>query len=148
MRRGSQLELQDVNPIDMGRTPNARVKSNLSNFTPISKLKYSGAEDREGRGNLQLDIRLQNLMDTQISNYSRTQLDNVRPGLAGKVERKMLKINLKNDMELPVFGDSLSRMPQKKDIQLEQMRDILPTLNKDQIRMLNYENKLNVLREK
>ena len=87
-------------------------------------------------------------MDTQISNYSRTQLDNVRPGLAGKVERKMLKINLKNDMELPVFGDSLSRMPQKKDIQLEQMRDILPTLNKDQIRMLNYENKLNVLREK
>ena len=58
-------------------------------------------------------------METKISNYSRAQLENVRPGLGGKVERKIMKINLKNDMELPVFGDSLSRMPQKKDIQLE-----------------------------
>ena len=57
MRRGSQLELQDANPIDIGRTPNSikanqRAQSNLSNYTPISKLKYSGGEDKEGRGNL------------------------------------------------------------------------------------------------
>ena len=55
-------------------------------------------------------------MDTQLSNYSRAQLENVRPGLGDKVERKMSKILLKNDTELPIFGDTLARMPQKKDI--------------------------------
>lgn len=163
-RRGSAMDIADRQPYDFGDVPSKSIRSkelgiysqrevgkaNLipnQNYTPISCLKYTAPSDREGRGNLSQDHLLQSLMGSQ-SKFSKNQLEAVSPGLGQRAHQNPSTISLKNDVELPIFGDALSRMPQNKDIQLQQIRTILPSLNKDQIRLLNYEHKLNKLKEK
>ena len=53
-----------------------------------------------------------------------------------------------NGQTLPVFGNSLAKMPQHRDIELKNIRLVLPNLTNDQMKMLAIEKKLQMLREK
>ena len=82
-----------------------------------------------------------------MSRFSKNSTNQVQPGLGEDTERG-LHVTLRTGMRLPVFGNSLARMPQKKDIDLQQMRTILPSLDKDQIRLFKNEYRLVKLKEK
>jgi len=54
-------------------------------------------------------------MESHVSRFSKNSLNTCKKGLGDKVERG-LTVTLSNDVCLPIFGDPLARMPQKRDI--------------------------------
>ena len=52
------------------------------------------------------------------------------------------EVSIKNGQTLPVFGNTLTKVPQYKDIDLKNIRFALPNLNIDQMKILALESKL------
>jgi len=58
------------------------------------------------------------------------------------------QVSLSNGQRLQVFGDTLARMPQHKELDINNIKNILPSLNQDQIRLLGFESRLQKLKAK
>ena len=119
--------------------------------------KYHGADRNIG------DAR--NIFrETSMSQISDCALQCLQPGAVKKLQRLEqkatraatqifdskehgLEVSIANGQRLKVFGDNLARMPQHRDIELRNIRQILPNLNHDQMRILAIENKLQGLRK-
>lgn len=114
--------------------------------------KYQGGDRRTN------DVR--NIFrETNMSQMSDSVLQSLQPGAVKKLrtlEQKTarvateifktkeqgLEVSIANGQRLKVFGDDLARMPQYGDIDLQNIRKILPNLNQDQMRILAIEHKL------
>lgn len=124
-----------------------------SKHTPLSfPVKYHGGERMVN------DAR--NIFrETSMSQMSESVLQSLQPGAVKKLQtleqkavreatqifnskEKGLEVSIANGQRLKVFGDNLARMPQYKEINLNNIRKILPNLNQDQMRILAIEHKL------
>lgn len=114
--------------------------------------KYQGTERTPGDAR---DV----FRETSLSQISASVLQTLQPSAVKKLEKleqkaireatriykskeRGLEASIANGQRLPVFGDSLARMPQYKDIDTQNIRTILPNLNVDQMRILAIEGKL------
>ena len=123
-------------------------KVGRGNYDAINPLNYQGG-GYSSRNDFGATNRMQGSTSESFAAYSRQTLDAIQPGLAVRVDRMQDKISdLANSRQVPLFGNTLNEMPQTdRTLTNTHYKNILPSLNQDQVKLLNCEKRLTQLRD-